>query len=88
MSATNVGLAHRDIARSIRFQQHPTLTACWIWTGYVDNGRPQAFFGGTQVTARRSVYRTLRGDLPDGNLKFCCGNDLCVNPAHVKEAKK
>lgn len=79
------GLAHRDIARSIRFQQHPSVTACWVWTGYLNKGQPTVFFDGGTHTAKRAVYKTLRGELPEGNLKFHCGTSLCVNPAHVKE---
>jgi hypothetical protein len=78
------GLAVRDVARSIRFQQHPTLTACWVWTGYTDSrGYGYAFVGGHTLTARQAVYARYRGE-PEGNLKPTCGVNLCVNPSHLE----
>lgn len=76
-------IAVRDVARSIRFQQHPTLTACWVWTGYTDATRGYGIvcIGGHQHTARRAVYTRYRGE-PEGNLKPKCGVNLCVNPSH------
>lgn len=73
-----------SIARTIRFQQHPTLTACWVWTGgtYPD-GRPRATHEGVQTTGRVAVYRTLRGD-PPSPLKLACRESLCVNPNHME----
>jgi hypothetical protein len=75
------------IARSIRFQHHPELTACWIWTGATSNGRAIACYGGEQESARRAVYRRYREQLPEGNLLPICQNVMCVNPSHAREAK-
>jgi len=73
-----------SIARTIRFQQHPTLTACWVWTGAIaPDGRPRATHKGVQTTGRVAVYRTLRGE-PPGPLKLACRESLCVNPNHME----
>lgn len=73
-----------SIARTIRFQQHPTLTACWVWTGGTSpDGRPRATHEGVQTTGRAAVYRVLRGALP-GPLKPACQESLCVNPNHME----
>lgn len=74
------------VARSIRFQHHPDMTACWVWTGATSNGKPVACFDGLQESARRAVYRSYRGHAPEGNLKPRCGVFLCVNPSHTEKA--
>ncbi|GJJ23722.1 hypothetical protein MTY414_73950 [Mycolicibacterium mageritense] len=74
----------RTLARSIRFQRHPELTACWVWTGSTDrNGIAIVFVDGTVETARRAVYRRYRGG-PPGRLDTRCHTKLCVNPNHVR----
>lgn len=75
-------ISHRNIARLIRFQHHPTLTACWVWTGPVDRGSPR--MTGTNHSARQDVYERILGRRPGGKLKPSCGVRLCVNPHHQR----
>ena len=72
------------IARNIAFRHHPTLTACWIWTGQVHKvkGPIVSYPRGTPTTARSAVYRLLKGQ--SQRLKNLCGEDLCVNPHHME----
>ena len=89
VSTKSGALSVSRIARSIRFQQHPTMTACWIWTGPFDHGNKAiACVDGEKTTARRAVYLRYRDELPDGNLKPQCREALCVNPSHMREVKQ
>lgn len=78
-------LSLRAIAASIRFQQHPEFTACWVWTGSVEGAYQHAvaFVDGGKVSARRAVYQVYRGE-PQGRLYSRCRVKLCVNPSHVE----
>jgi hypothetical protein len=75
------------IARSIRFRQYSVeRTACWIWTGPIDSanrGQAVVCLGGETMSARRAIYRSLRGHEPEGRLFNRCQIKLCVNPHHV-----
>jgi hypothetical protein len=73
------------LARQIRFQHHPTMTACWIWTGYSHPKMgPRCSLDGTTVQARRAVYSLLVGTPPPKLRDECC-EKLCVNPHHMKK---
>lgn len=63
-------ISFRTIARKIRFRQHPTLTACWVWQA----GK----------SARQDVFERVRGYRPGGRIVLLCGAEDCVNPHHVK----
>jgi hypothetical protein len=72
------------IARKIRFQAHPTLTACWIWTGEISKTKgPLVSYEGPTTTARSVVYRILKGE--SSRLKNVCGESNCVNPHHMED---
>lgn len=77
-------ISQREIARNVRFQPHPTMTACWVWTGRVDRGTPTVAASG--YSARQDVYERILGNRPGGNLKPACGTQLCVNPGHMRNA--
>jgi len=72
----------RRLANLIRFKQHPTETACWIWTGY---RRPDGRCSYEDTSAHYAVYRLVKGAEPTGRLKPRCGRKDCVNPHHMKE---
>lgn len=74
------------VAKNVRFRQCPDRTACWIWTGSTDGGRPRAYIDGIETTGRVAVYRIIRGKEPPGPLKALCQQPLCVNPNHMNEA--
>lgn len=75
-------ISQRDIARTVRFQHHPTMGACWVWTGRVDRGMPA---GNTSTrSVRQDVYERIIGRRADGYLKPGCGVQLCVNPRHMR----
>ena len=85
LTSASAGLSW--VGKNVRFRQHSTLTACWLWTGYTDSGgRPRAFIDGIEKTARQAVFRVVRGKEPAGVLKVECGHRLCVNPNHMNEA--
>lgn len=76
-----------SIARNVRFQQHLTLTACWIWTGPTRaDGTTIAVYDGIATTARSAIYRTMRGGQRIDRTKAACRNSLCVNPNHMEPA--
>lgn len=64
----------------------PDLTACWIWTGYINaDGYPTSSDDGHNVQASRLIWEKLRGPIPDGrNLMSTCPRQLCVNPNHME----
>lgn len=76
----------RTLARYIRFRQHATMTACWVWTGYyTPDGYPQY----ESTSARAVVWRKNRGELPIGSrLRALCGNRDCVNHHHMRLVAK
>lgn len=65
----------KSFARQIRFQAHPTKTACWIWQGHMPD------------EARRIAYSHLVGS-PPANLTPQCEQRLCVNPHHTEKIEK
>lgn len=75
-------ISHRAIARTVRFQGHPTMSACWIWTGRLKAGTPE--ISATGLSARQDVYERILGQRPCGILKPACGQRLCVNPHHMR----
>lgn len=75
-------ISRREIARNIRFQHNLTMSACWIWTGYLKLGTPT--ISATGLSARQDVYERIRERRPGGILKPDCGNRLCVNPGHMR----
>jgi hypothetical protein len=75
-------LAGFKVSQHIRFRQHPTMTACWAWTGYVS---PAGLAQACGTTARRVVWTKMRGYLRDDErLHDLCGYDDCVNPHHMR----
>lgn len=83
---TNVPLiSHREISCRVRFRQHPTMSACWIWVGRTRGGIPRTPYG---ASARQDVYERVRGERPGGVLKPRCGRQLCVNPSHLSPGNR
>ncbi|QEA10856.1 hypothetical protein [Mycobacterium phage Weirdo19] len=83
MTTTTTPIPFRAIARSIRFRHHPTLTACWVWTGpfHPVTGGPR--ISTTGHSARQDVFERITGTRPEGNLRPTCGTPECVNPHHM-----
>lgn len=76
-------ISFAGIARKIRFRQHPTLTACWVWQGYFQS--PNAPKTGAGRSARQDIFERVRGYRPGGRIVLLCGAEDCVNPHHVKD---
>ena len=59
---------------------------CWEWLGAVDNlGTARKEFAGKQVIARRWMWMSLFGPIPDGLVvTTTCGNKACTNPHHLR----
>lgn len=76
----------KRVRDKIRFRHatQPGFTACWIWTGTVDDGGyGRTSDGAEKLMAHRYVYEHLRAPIPAGtNLKRHCPNTGCVNPNH------
>ena len=74
------------LATSTRFQQHPDKSACWIWTGRVDDGIPLAYYDGQARNARKGTWELMRGDRLSRTVRLnpTCGRNLCVNPNHME----
>lgn len=60
--------------------------SCWLWNGSVrEGGRPQ--YGGK--TAYRIAYEVYHGEFdPRKKVLHTCGNNLCVNPQHLRLGNK
>lgn len=67
-----------SVVRNVRFQSHPTRTACWIWTAK----SPKLTHQGIERSARQTIYRLVYGDAPK-RLDDLCGENQCVNPHHM-----
>lgn len=74
-------------ARSIRFQHHATMTACWIWIGATKNGTPRYMHNGVEMTGRQAIWRFIKGGNPR-LLMSRCGEPMCVNPHHMEQRKQ
>ena len=69
----------------IRWDLPDDPTKCWPWKGQAPNGRPRAKFLGKLISPRRLIYG-LHNDLGLNvpRLKNTCGNDMCLNPKHMR----
>lgn len=57
----------------------------WLWTGHVEHGAP--FFNGrakSKSSGRQLAWLVTYGQAADGALQSTCGEQLCVNPAHMR----
>ncbi len=65
---------------------HPELgSPCWIWLGAKNR---EFKFAGQRMRVARLAYLLchiddLTGDFDDYRLRNRCGNEMCVNPAHM-----
>ena len=76
----------RRMRDKIRFRKvSPLMTACWVWTGYINpDGYAVVSADGQPQAAHRVVWEKLRGPIPKGtNLKRLCPTKECVNPNHL-----
>lgn len=66
-------------------------SGCWLWIGkYCQNGSGEFAHNPskTRESARRFAFRLNNELLRSDEVKNCCGNVLCVNPAHHVSVKK
>ena len=60
---------------------------CWLWRGYMNGDVPfMSIAGDVKINVRRTLYQANIGD-PPRNIRMACGNQRCVNPAHVAQPK-
>lgn len=61
-------------------------TGCWEWSLAIsDTGYGAAWNGDKLEPAHRMVYRTIKGEIPEGHdLDHLCRNRKCVNPDHLE----
>lgn len=61
---------------------------CWLWRGGMHNGvSPMlSMTGNVKINVRRVLYEHHIGE-PPRNIRMACGNQRCVNPAHVAQPK-
>ncbi|MEW2478704.1 hypothetical protein AB0876_03860 [Mycobacterium sp. NPDC049093] len=68
-----------------RHSTDPNRTACWMWTGYAQNGYPSVSHKGQNTPTKVAVYELLRRPIPDGHrLRHTCPHKACVNPNHLE----
>jgi hypothetical protein len=68
-------------------QLHTDGTFCWIWNGAKDSkGYGRFGVNGINRLAHAWAYETFIG-APKEYLQHTCGNNDCVNPAHLCEKK-
>lgn len=65
---------------------HPTLGACWEWTGSVDvSGYGYLSVNAVEIKAHRFSWSLVNGEIPDGLvILHKCDNPPCVNPDHLQ----
>jgi hypothetical protein len=61
---------------------------CLEWTGYVNGKTPATSVGGTGIAVRSLIALRLGWDTQGKIVTNCCGNNLCVNPDHLKMMTK
>lgn len=58
---------------------------CWTWLGAIDRGVAKKCVHGQMTTARRWIWTTLFGPIPDGiEITTSCGEQSCTNPHHLR----
>ena len=61
---------------------------CWRWAaGCTSEGAPKVGFRGRAMSARRAVWILLHGDPGDLCVVTSCGDEKCMNPAHLKTSR-
>jgi len=63
-------------------------SGCWIWTGSgVSKGKPTFYFNNMAYNARKYAADQMLGKNKSAEIINTCGNDLCVNPIHMKAVR-
>lgn len=61
---------------------------CLEWTGYVNKKTPATSIGGKGMAVRSLIAMRLGWNTEGKMVTNCCGNNLCVNPDHLKMMTK
>lgn len=61
-------------------------SACWPWTGYVEDGYGRFFWEGRMVGAHELALTFTTGEVRAPGLDTChgCNNPICCNPTHLR----
>jgi hypothetical protein len=62
---------------------------CWLWRGSHNNGSGYITVDGRCISVARVVYAMFAGGLlKTQRVSHVCGESLCVNPYHLKQADR
>ena len=60
-------------------------TACWMWTGALEDGYGRARFQGRMTLVHRLMYELFVGVIPpEMHIDHLCKVRACCNPAHLE----
>ena len=70
--------------------EYEDLGRCWEWTAAVnENGYGLFGIKGRHIRVHRWSYEQANGPIPKKHdIDHICGNRLCVNPAHLRDATR
>ncbi len=74
------------VKQLVKLPSHPSnVGGCWIWQAQFHNTVPIKTWFKRSINARRWLWELLIGPIKDGQRLYAkCGENRCVNPAHMK----